>query len=87
MARVRTQVYLERRQYERLREEAFRQKISLSELLRRLIQRALFEEASAASLEERARLKSKALEFVGKGRDQKSDVARDHDRYLAGLAS
>lgn len=82
MARVRTQVYLEEKQYERLREEAFTRKISISELLRRLIQENLFEMASPAG---RSRLRRRALEFVGKGRDPQSDVAREHDRYLAGL--
>ena len=77
MARVRTQIYLEKRQYERLREEAFKQRISLSELLRRLIEEAFFAEPAGASPES-------ALEFVGKGRDKRRDVAREHDRYLAG---
>lgn len=84
MARVRTQVYLEERQYERLREEAFRQRLSLSELIRRLIEQALFGGQSEAGLE-RSRLREKALGFVGKGHDPKGDVARNHDRYLASL--
>ncbi len=80
MARVRTQVYLEKSQYERLRAEAFKQKLSLSELLRRLIQQAFGPKRLSS-----AQLRRKALGFVGKGRDSDSDVARHHDKYLAGL--
>jgi hypothetical protein len=75
-------VYLEKSQYERLRAEAFKQKLSLSELLRMLIQQALFVSPKRPS---RAELMREAFRFVGKGRDSDSDVARNHDKYLAGL--
>jgi predicted DNA-binding ribbon-helix-helix protein len=84
LPRVRTQVYLEERQYERLREEAFKQRLSLSELLRRIIEQAFFGERGGAPLD-RSRLREKALGFVGKGHDPKPDVARNHDRYLASI--
>ncbi len=88
-SRVRAQVYLEERQYEQLREEAFKRRISLSELLRRLIEQAFFgKEKEGAGPLERERpssTKEKAQGFVGKGHDPRGDVARNHDHYLAGL--
>jgi predicted CopG family antitoxin len=79
---VRAHVYLEEEHYEQLRREASRQEISLSELIRRLIKEELCHSPAKRAHHKRV---EKALGFVGKGRDSQRNVAREHDRYLAGL--
>jgi hypothetical protein len=76
--KVRTQIQLERRQYERLKRLAYEQGKSLSAVVRDLLDRTLAPDTRADAVRE-AR-----LGFVGAGRDTKHDVARNHDAYLFG---
>jgi hypothetical protein len=74
---VRTQIYLDEREYESLRQEAFRRRRSISAILRQLIDERLIAKSQK---------KSQGLkEIVGIFKDKKTDVARYHDDYLAGL--
>lgn len=80
-AKVRTQIRLERRQYERLKRLAVERGQSLSGVLR-----ALVDEVLGGSTAGPAAIREARLGFVGSGRDAegKRDVARRHDRYLYG---
>ncbi|HIE43384.1 MAG TPA: hypothetical protein EYP78_01130 [Candidatus Omnitrophica bacterium] len=78
MEKVRTQIYLERRQYDKLRSEAFKANVSISELIRKILDRAYFQREVKTSVK-------KAFNFVGKGHDAKRDVAVHHDDYIAGI--
>ncbi|MFA5889595.1 MAG: ribbon-helix-helix protein, CopG family [Actinomycetota bacterium] len=82
MAKVRTQIQLERRQYERLKRLALERGQSLSAVLRALVDDALGGGAAAGA----GAVREARLGFVGSGRDRegKRDVARLHDRYLYG---
>ncbi len=75
MEKVRTQIQLERHQYERLKEEAYRRRQSLSGIIRMMIDKG-FE-----TMGEEKDLK-KAISFVGSISGDKSDVAEHHDAYL-----
>ncbi len=78
MALVRTQVQLKPEQHRKLKEEAFRRGISLSALLREILdQRYAQRPPRKIDLE-------KAWAFVGAGRSGASDVSVHHDDYLAG---
>lgn len=79
--KVRTQVQLDRRQYERLKELAFRSRRSLSATLREILDEALGLEEG---LKDAQAVRKIRLGFVGAGRDVARDVARRHDRYLYG---
>jgi hypothetical protein len=81
MAKIRTQIQLEQRQYERLKRLAAQQGRSLSAVLRGLVDVALGESEPAPDDVRAAR-----VGFVGAGRDaeQVRDAARNHDRYLYG---
>lgn len=74
---VRTQVYLNEKEYELLRQEAFQRRRSISAILRQLIDERLLVKAKRKS--------SGLKEIVGIFKDKKRDVARCHDDYLAGL--
>lgn len=80
MAKVRTQIQLERRQYERLKRLAAERGQSLSGVLRALVDEVLGESPSPTAV------RDARLGFVGAGRDTQGrrDVARRHDRYLYG---
>ena len=78
-SKIRTQVLLERRQYERLKELAFKRGNSFSGVLREVLDQAL----EMKPAESRA-VREALLKFVGSGRDAERDVAREHDRYLYG---
>jgi hypothetical protein len=81
MAKVRTQIQLEERQYAGLKRLAAAQGRSLSSVLRSIVDNALGEGQLGPGDVRAAR-----LGFVGSGRDaeQARDVARQHDRYLYG---
>lgn len=81
-SKVRTQVQLEPRQYERLKELAHERRQSLSRVLRTILDAALELEGEAGD----GAVRDARLAFVGSGRDAegKRDVARHHDRYLYG---
>jgi len=73
MAFKRTQVYLEPEQHRLLKREAQKKGISLAELLRRIVRDHLRKERS----------REEFFTIVGLGRSGRSDVAEEHDRYLA----
>jgi hypothetical protein len=76
-ATIPTQVYLTRAQHRRLRAESARRGLSMTELVRRYIDRGLSDREAAAPAPE-------AFEFlIGFARDSSSDVAENHDAYLA----
>ncbi|MDQ7822552.1 MAG: hypothetical protein RDV48_07120 [Candidatus Eremiobacteraeota bacterium] len=77
MEKVRTQIQLERRQYERLKEEAFRNNQSLSQTIRSMIDRGFEAEAG-----KRTKDTATAFSFIGCISDDKKDVAECHDAYL-----
>ncbi len=76
---VRTQIQLTERQARRLRAEARQQGVSIAEMIRRLVDRGLAEEASG-----RVRLYEQAAKIVGRFPDRRgaTELAREHDRYL-----
>jgi len=76
---VRTQVQMEKGQLARLRKMADVEDISVSELVRRCVDR-LLEEGSADERQERWKT---ALSAVGRFRSGRKDVSRRHDYYLA----
>jgi hypothetical protein len=73
MGLKRTQVYLEPEQHRSLKREASERGISLAELLREIVRDHL----------RRERPREEFLRIVGLGRSGRSDVAEEHDRYLA----
>lgn len=81
MGKTRTQIQLEVAQYERLRRHAYERGASLSQTVRDLLDLA-FQHMSCPG----PRKGKKAMRFVGVGRDREGrrDVARNHDRYLYG---
>ncbi len=75
---VRAQVYFDEREYEAVREAAFKERISISALLRRLVDEQI--------LGRKAKKKNAAkwlLSMAGTVRD-KPDVSERHDNYLWG---
>ncbi len=80
--KVRTQIQLEPRQYELLKELAHERRQSLAMVIRTILDQVLEsgEEAEESSV------RDARWAFVGKGRDieGKPDVARRHARYLYG---
>lgn len=76
---VRTQVQLTERQYERIRNLSHRDRLSIAEVVRRLIAKGL-EEGPEQGNEERTRT---LLQLAGIGRSELGDLARRHDDYLA----
>jgi glucose-6-phosphate-specific signal transduction histidine kinase len=76
---MRMQVQLTARQVTRLRRAASAQGISLSELVRRLVDRGIEDE-----LPDRATAYARASQLVGRFRDSKGagDVSERHDDYL-----
>ena len=77
MALVRTQIQLRPEQHRRLREEAFRRGVSMSALLRELLDERL---DNSPPVDHEA-----AWAFVGAGRDTANDVSERHDDYLADI--
>ena len=76
---IRTQIQITEAQNRRLREWARREGISLAEVIRRCIDRAL-----AQWPENRAALYARAAEVVGslESGEAPADLAENHDRYL-----
>ncbi len=77
----RTQIYFNEREYEAVRETSFRQRISISALIRRLVDEQLLG---------RPRHKPGArglLALAGLVHERKADVAERHDDYLWGDAA
>ncbi len=77
---VRAQVYFDEQEYEAVRKEAFKERISISALMRHLVDEQL--------LGKRKKKKKDAVEWLlsmsGTIHDPKPDVAERHDDYLWG---
>ena len=76
---VRTQVYLTPEQHAALRRAAARTGVSMTEELRRLIDRHLLAKGASAEL-----AREPVFTFVGIAESGDSEVAERHDEYLAG---
>lgn len=76
---VRTQIQLTEEQAERLRESATRAGVSMAELIRRAVDRAICERSEPS----REALVARAKAAAGRFRSDRSDVAANHDVYLA----
>ncbi|MDO8836342.1 MAG: hypothetical protein Q7V01_12145 [Vicinamibacterales bacterium] len=76
---IRTQIQLTEQQARQLRTQAQEARVSLAEIIRRCIDRALAEAAPA-----RASRYDRAARTVGRFPDRRSgrDLGRHHDRYL-----
>lgn len=74
MRYVRTQVYFDREQHDRLLQEAKRRGISLAELLRRIVDQHLHAHPKPP--------REAYLSIVGIAEDAARDVSVQHDRYL-----
>lgn len=80
MQKVRTQVQLEKEEYEWLKTEAYRRRSSISSILREAIDivSGITKIKSGVDI-------TKAMSFVGKKSCGKNDVSIHHDDYLAGV--
>lgn len=76
---IRTQVYLSKEQHAALHRAAERSGVSMTEALRRLIDRHLLAKGADPSLAREA-----YFSFVGVGESGVHDVAERHDDYLSG---
>ena len=77
----RTQVYLDEREYEAVREASFKARISISALIRRLVDQHLLGQRS------RRKTARDLLALSGLIHETKPDVAKRHDDYLWGDAA
>jgi hypothetical protein len=77
MEKIRTQVQLEKHQYERLKEEAYLRHQSLSQTIRIMIDRGF-----KASGQEKDRGSEPDFSFIGAIEGDSPDVAERHDAYL-----
>ena len=79
---IRAQIQLTEQQHRQLRRWARQRGISLAEAVRRCVAERILADESTTSRDERLRA---ALAVLGKYRDSRgrSDVAEQHDRYLA----
>jgi hypothetical protein len=73
----RTMVYLEPEQLQSLQKEARSQRISLAELMRRLVKNHLTKDKGVPAVPQEAYLK-----IVGLGSSGKEDISKNHDQYL-----
>lgn len=73
---VRTQIQLTEEQARAVKEAAARQGVSMAELIRRAVERILEED-------ERKEAWRRALAVMGKYSSGLTDVAENHDKYLA----
>lgn len=73
----RTMVYLEYEQLQSLQKEARSQRISLAELMRRLVKEHLNKDRGVPKAPKDAYLK-----IVGLGTSGKKDISENHDHYL-----
>jgi hypothetical protein len=71
----RTQIYLKEDEYDVLKREAFKKNCSISEVLRNVIDNKYLVKPKVAA----ARLNG----IVGLFKDDKKDVSKYHDKYLA----
>lgn len=74
---VRTQVYLTPSQHKALKKEAAREGVSMTEMLRRLIDAHLQRRRGVATFRKEA-----VMSFIGLGSSGRSDTAERHDEVL-----
>lgn len=74
---VRTQVYLTPSQHRALKKEAVREGVSMTEMLRRLIDAHLKGRRGVAAFQKEA-----VMSFIGLGSSGHSDTAEGHDQVL-----
>lgn len=74
---TRTQVYLTPKQHRALKKEAAREGVSMTELLRRLVDAHLL-----GGRDKRRPAKERILAFVALGESGRKDVSANHDRML-----
>jgi hypothetical protein len=77
--KARTMVYLDAQELEQLRAEARKQKISLAEIMRRLVKQHLAEGAAPLALIP----PESYLKIVALGASGRQDISERHDTYLA----
>lgn len=75
---VRAQVYFDEKEYEAVRQAAFHNRVSISALIRRLVDEQIL--GRKTNRKKTAGLAS----LIGMFRETKSDVAQRHDDYLWG---
>jgi hypothetical protein len=76
---VRTQIQLSEEQHRRLKAEAYRRGMSVSAVLRELVDRSFGE----AETDRRAKAEAAWKAFIGCFSDGATDVSENHDKYLA----
>jgi hypothetical protein len=74
---VRTQVYLTKQQHAALQRAAARERLSMTEMLRRLIDRDLLARSAGAAYRKEA-----VLSFIGLGESGDRHGSAQHDRHL-----
>lgn len=79
----RTQVYLSEREYEAVRTNSFKERISISALLRRLVDEQLL----GRTRQKKKNAAEWLLSVAGTIHDPQPDVAERHDDYLWGEES
>jgi plasmid stability protein len=78
---VRTQIQLPEEQHRQLKAEAHRRGTSMAAVVRDLVARGLASDGSAKT----PRRYEALLAMIGCGRDTATDVAENHDKYLADI--
>lgn len=73
---VRAQVYFNEQEYEAVRQAAFKERVSISALVRRLVDEQLL------GRKKKKRGAEGLLSLIGMFRETKSDVSERHDHYL-----
>ena len=74
---VRAQVYFDEQEYEAVRQEAFKKRLSISAIIRRLVDDQILGRKT-----ERKKKATGLLSLVGMFRETKPDVSERHDDYL-----
>jgi len=80
---VRTQIQLTEKQFQALKRVAAREKVSMAEVIRRALDRALVME----SLPDREAIKRRAIAAIGSAHSNVTDLSTKHDDYLAEIYS
>ena len=78
---VRTQIQLPEEQHRQLRAEAHRRGTSMAAVVRELVAKGLASDRCA----ETPRRYQALLDMIGCGHDTATDVAENHDKYLADI--
>ncbi len=78
---IRTQIQLDKEQYESLQRVAKAQGVSMAEIIRRGT--AMYLRASSPSSVSRDEMRRRAMQMAGRFKLGKTDIAENHDVYLA----